>query len=189
MDEGDPVAELLVVLHERGLRDAERRLFLHRLDEERELEPARPRDALAARDDDEVRGVNAVIAEDLFRDALVLAKDQPGRAATGKGDALHLEQGHDVLVEAAVVFKLIGKVKKDVGGEALQFLAEKVQVIEDGEMLRRVTEHPERLEHVRLGFPIGRRQLRRQILVDRGRSDGVEKSEDFEFFLHVTWCV
>ena len=55
-------------------------------------------------------------------------------------------------------------------------------------MLRRVAERAERGQDVRLGFPILRLHLLAQILVDRGRTDGVEKGEDFEFLFHVIWC-
>ena len=146
------------------------------------------RDALTARDDDEVRGVDAMIAEDFFRDALVLAQNETGRPAAGKGHALHLENGDDVLVESAVVLELVGEVEKNVRRERFQLLPEQIEIVEDGEMLRRVTERAERVQDVRLGLPILRLHLRAQVLVDRGRTDGVEKGEDFEFLFHATWC-
>ena len=96
-----------------------------------------PGDALAARDDDEVRHVDAMIAEDFFRDAFVFAKDETGRAATGKGHALHFEKRNDVLVEPAVVLELVGEIENDVGREAFQFLPQQIEIVEDGEMLRR----------------------------------------------------
>ena len=120
----------------------------------RKLEPLGPGDALAARDDDEVRHVNAMIAENFFRDALVFAKDQTGRAATGKGHALHFEKRNDVLVEPAVVLELVGQIENHVGREAFQFLPEQIEIVEDGEMLRGVAERAERGQDVRLGFPI-----------------------------------
>jgi hypothetical protein len=89
---GHALAELLVGLDERRLRNAVGRLFFHRLHQDWELELPGPCDALAARDDDEIRHVDAMVAEDLFRDALVLAKDETGRPAAGKGHALHFEQ-------------------------------------------------------------------------------------------------
>ena len=92
MDKRAALFELLVVLDKRCARNSIRRLFLHRLDQERELQRLRSRDALAARDDDESRHMNLVIMQDLFRDPLVLAKRQPGRAATGKRQLLHFEK-------------------------------------------------------------------------------------------------
>ena len=154
----------------------------------RELESLRPRDALAARDDHEVRHVDAMIAEDLFRDALVLAQDEPGRAAAGERHALHLEKRNDVLIEPAVVLELVGQIENHIRREALQLLPEQIEIVEDGEMLGRVAELAERGEDVRLGFPILRLHLRAQILVDRRRTDGVEKGEDFEFLFHAIWC-
>ena len=156
-----PLPELLVGLDKRCLGDAVGGLFSYRLDQERELELPRPRNALSARDDDEVRSVNAMIAEDFFRDALVFAKRQTGRAAASKRHALHFEKRDNVLIESAVVLELVGEVEKNVRRERLQFLPEQIEIVEDGEMLGRVTERPERAEDVRLGFPILRLQLLR----------------------------
>ena len=47
----------------------------------------------------------------------------------------------------------------------------------------------ERGQDVRLGFPILGLQLLAQVLIDRGRLDGVEKGEDFEFLFHVRYLV
>ena len=63
-------------------------------------------------------------------------------------------------------------------------MPEQIEIVEDGEMLRRVTKLAERGQDVRLGFPILRLHLRAQVLVDRRRTDGVEKREDFEFLFH-----
>ncbi len=98
----------------------------------------------------------------------MLAKRETGRAATGKGHALHFEKRNDVLIEAAVVLELVGEVEKDIGREGLQFLPEQIEIVEDGEMLRRVAERAERGQDVRLGFPILRLQFRAQILIERG---------------------
>ena len=188
VNERDALLELLVGLDERRLRNAVGRLFLHRLHQDRELGPLQPRDPLAARDDHEVRHVDVMIAEDFFRDALVLAKDEPGRAAAGEGHALHFEKRNDVLVEPAVVLELVGQVENHVGREALQFLPEQIEIVEDGEMLRRVAELAERGQDVRLGLPILGLHLLAQVLVDRRGTDGVEKGEDFEFLFHAIWC-
>src|SRR6202040_3849145 len=94
----------------------------------------------------------------------------------------------DVLVEAAVVLELVGEIENHIGREGLQFLPEQIEIVKDGEMLRRVAELTERGQDVGLGLPILRFHLRAEVLVDRRGTNRVEKGEDFEFLLHVTWC-
>ena len=83
-----------------------------------------------------------MVAEDFLRDALVLAKDETGRAAARERHAVHFEKRNDVLVERAVVLELVGQIENDVGLEALQLLAQQIEVVEDGEMLCRVPSSP-----------------------------------------------
>ena len=73
VDELDAVPELVVGLDEGGLADAVGGLLLEGLDQDGEAQPGRPGDALAARQHGELRHMDAVIPEDLLRDALVLA--------------------------------------------------------------------------------------------------------------------
>ena len=129
-----------------------------------------------------------MIMQNFFRDAFVFAKDQTGRAATGEGHALHFEKGNDVLVEPAVVFELVGQIKNYVRREVFQFLPQQIEIVENGEMFRGVTERAERTQDVCLSFPILGLHLLAQVLIDRGRPDGVEKGEDFEFLFHAIWC-
>ena len=119
---------------------------------------------------------------------LCLQRTRPVAPQPVKGTLLHLEKRNNVLVEPAVVLELIGQIENDVGGEGFQFLPEQIEIVEDGEMLRRVTQLAERRQDVCLGFPILRLHLLAQVLVDRRGTDGVEKREDFEFLLHVIWC-
>src|SRR5438046_3200186 len=132
--------ELLVRLNKRGLRNAVGGLFFYRLHQNRELKLSRAGNALAARNDDEVRNVDAVIMQNLFRDAFVFAKNETGRAATGEGDALHFEKGNYVLVEPAVVLELVGEIKNYVGREVIQFLPDQIAVINSGELFCGVAE-------------------------------------------------
>ena len=74
----------------------------------------------------------------------MFAKDETGRAATGKGHALHFEEGNDVLVEPAVVLELVGQIENHVGREGFQLLPQQIEIVEDGEMLRGVAEGAER---------------------------------------------
>ena len=136
--------ELLVRLNKRGLRNAVGGLFFYRLHQNRELKLSRAGNALAARNDDEVRNVDAVIMQNLFRDAFVFAKNETGRAATGEGDALHFEKGNYVLVEPAVVLELIRQIEYYVGGEVFEFLPHQIEIIENGEVFCGVTERAER---------------------------------------------
>jgi len=88
------------------------------------------------------------------------------------------------LIEGAVVLELVGEVENDIGLEALELLAQQIEIIEDGEVLRGVAELVERGEDVCLGLPVVGLQLGAQVLVERRGRDGVEEGEDFEFFLH-----
>src|SRR5439155_25291209 len=92
VNKSDTLAELLIRLNERCPRNAVGRLFFRWLNQDRKLELFGPRNALAARNDHEVRHMDAVIVENLFRAPLVLAKGKTGRAAPGKRQVLHFEK-------------------------------------------------------------------------------------------------
>src|SRR5438067_5626390 len=132
--------------------------------------------------------MNVVVTESFLRRSLVLAKNQPGGAAAGEWHSLHLKKRRDVLVESAVVLELVRQVENDVRRETLHFLAEQIEVVEDGEVLGRMSERAEGGKHVRLGFPVLGFHFLGQVLVDLGWADRVEQSEDFQFLLHVIWC-
>ena len=128
--------------------------------------------------DDEIRHVNTVIMQNFFRDALVFAENKTGRAATGEGHALHFEEGNDVLIEAAVILELIGQIENHVRLEGCQLLPQQIEIIKNGEMFCGVAEGSQRAQDVGLGFPILRLHFLAQVLIDRGRPDGVEQGED-----------
>src|SRR5437868_611912 len=174
MNKGDAFFELLVAGYEGRLRDSVGCLFFYRLYQEGKLRFLQPRDPLAAWDDDEVWNVDVVVTKDFLRRSLVLAKDQPGGAAAGEWHSLHLKKRRDVLIESAVVLELVRQVKNDVRRETLHFLAEQIEVIEDGEVLGRMSERAERREHVGLRFPVLGFHLLGQVLVDLGRPDRIE---------------
>src|SRR5437867_9188360 len=98
--------------------------------------------------------MDAVIVENLFRAALVLAERETGRAAAGKGQVLHFEKGNDVLVESGIVLELFDQVEKNIGREGLQFLPEKIDIVKNGKMLRGVAERAECGHDVCLGLPV-----------------------------------
>src|SRR5690349_5888014 len=126
--------------------------------------------------------------QNFFRDTLVFAKNKTGSAATGKWDALHFQKGNDVLIEAAVVLELIGQIKNHVRLESCQLLPQEIEIIENGEVLPGMAERAQRAQDIGLGFPILRFHFLAQVLVDLGRPDGVEKSENFEFLFHTISC-
>ncbi len=136
--------ELLICLNKGGLRNAVGGFFFYRLHQDRKLKLLGAGDALTARNDDEVRNVDAMIMQNFFRDAFVFAKNESGRAATGEGNALHFEKGNNVLVEPAVVFELVGEIKNYVRGEVLQFLPQQIKIIKDSEMLFGIAKGVER---------------------------------------------
>ena len=114
----------------------------------------------------------------------MLAKGQTGRAAAGKRQALHLEKRYDVLIEPRIVLELLDQIEKNIRRERFQFLPQKIDIVENREMLGAVTEAAERFHHVGFRFPVFGLHLGREILVDRGRSAAVEKNENFEFLFH-----
>src|SRR5438477_6824630 len=66
MNERDAFAELLVVLHERRLRNAVRRFFSDRLYQDRKLELPRTPDPLAAQHNEEIRNVDPVLMQNFL---------------------------------------------------------------------------------------------------------------------------
>jgi hypothetical protein len=61
-------------------------------------------------------------------------------------------------------------------------LPQQIEVVEDGEMLRRVAKRAERSQDVRLGFPILRLHLRAQVLVDRRGNLASKSTRTLSFF-------
>src|SRR5437868_11045187 len=146
--------ELLVCLNKGGLRNTIGGFLFYRLHQDRELELLGADNALTARDDDEIGNVDAMIMQNFFRDPFVFAKNESGRAATGKGHTLHFEKGNDVLVEAAVILELVGEIENYVGREVIQFLPDQIEIIKNGEVFCGVTERAERTQDVGFGLPI-----------------------------------
>jgi hypothetical protein len=97
---------------------------------------------------------------------------------------VHFEKRGDVLIERAVVPELIGEIKNDVGLKGIKLLAQKVEVVEDREVLDGVPEFAKGGEDIGFGFPIFGLQFLAQVLINRRRRDGVEQGEDFEFSFH-----
>ena len=83
-----------------------------------------------------------------------------------------------------IVSELFDQIEKDVGRERLQFLAQKIDIVVDGEMLGRVAERAERAHDIGFGLPFFRFQFIAEILINRGRTCAVEEHQDFEFLFH-----
>ena len=98
---------------------------------------------------------------------------------------MHRQERDDVLVKGAIVIELVGQVKDDVGPKGLVFLREKIEVVEDCEMSRRVIQFVQGFQHARFGLAIFSFQFLAQILVDGGRGHGIEQRENFELLLHL----
>jgi len=84
---------------------------------------------------------------------------------------------------------MFDQVEKNVRLEAFHFWPDKIDLIEDGEVLGSVTELAERGHHVRLGLPILRLHFLAQVLVDLGRTNAIEKDQDFKFLFHARYLV
>src|SRR5689334_25415714 len=95
-----------------------------------------------------------MVMQNFLRDALVFAENETSRAATCKRHSLHFQEGNDVLVEPAVVLELISQIKNHVGREGCQFLAEQIEIMENGEMFLGMTEGWQGVQEVGLVFQI-----------------------------------
>src|SRR3954463_11632135 len=131
--------ELFITLHKGGLRNPEGSFLLKRFYQDGKPQWLGTGNSFASGDGHEVRDVNPMVSEDLFRDALVFAKRQAGRAASRERQAVHLQKGDDILVTRPVVVELVGEIENDVGIEPLQLLSQQVEVVENGQMLRGMT--------------------------------------------------
>src|SRR5262249_34346504 len=63
-------------------------------------------------------------------------------------------------------------------------LAQKIDIIVDGQMLRCVTQRTERSHDIGFGFPFFRFQLIAEILIDFRRACAIEQDENLELLLH-----
>src|SRR5258706_7748577 len=145
---------------------------------------------LAASNDREIGHVDAVVAEDLFRDAFAFAQSQAGGAAPGERQALQREERGDILIERAIIPELVGKIKNHIRLECLQLLAEQIEVIVDREVLRGMAKLFERGQHSAFGFAVFGLQGGAQVLIDGGLFHRIEQRQNFEqLSLHCSYLV
>jgi len=93
------------------------------------------------------------------------------------------------LIERTVVLKLVGEVEDQVRREALQLLAQQVEIVKNHQVLGGVAEGAERRQDVGFGLPVLGLQLSRQVLVDRRGAMASNRARILSERATVTWCV
>ena len=97
VNERHAFGQLLVRVHDRRLRDAERGIFPKRLHDQRKFQAARTARLLAHREHRKRRRRNAVILQQLLRKILAARQHHPARIAARVRNAQQLQQRHHVL--------------------------------------------------------------------------------------------
>ena len=138
VDEGDALRQLLVRVHDRSLRDADRAVVNQRLDEQREREPAGAAHLPAEREDVEARDVDAVVAEDFFRQRLVVRQRQAARVAARVGELAQFQIADDVRREKRVASNSSEEVVVLRAGEVLQRDIDAREIVRDADGLHLV---------------------------------------------------
>jgi hypothetical protein len=125
VNEFHALAKLAHVLDDRGLRDAERRIFRCRFHEQRKLEFALSRllEAFAVRKQVKGRRCGAVRRQDLFRQYFVLRQHETARIGAGVGLPIHLQVSDDVRFVSRDTGKLLQQVEDEVRLPLLQDFA------------------------------------------------------------------
>ena len=129
--------------------------------------------------------VDAMIAEDLFRDALVLAKDRPVEPQPVKGTPCISRNETMFWSKPRLFLNWSARLKMTSGAKLCSFCRSRSRSSKIARCSVGMAECAERGHDVGLGLPVLGLQLRAQVLIDRRRRDGVEEGEDFEFLLHV----
>ncbi len=153
MDELHALAQALLVAHHRLLRDPDRGLLVDGLDDQRVAQGARHPHLAPDRKDAEVRGGNAVVAEDLLAERLVAREQDAEGIAAGEGHAQQLQVARHVGLVGPDVLELHQQVEDDLGLPALDQPADRLQVVGDAEHLHLVPHLAQRLRHGVLGLP------------------------------------
>ena len=154
VDELDALAQLLAVVDDRGLRDAERRVLGRRLHEQREREAPRLAVAPVARQQREARGRDAVVGQDLLRQHLVARDHHAARIAARVGQLHQLEERHHVLVVGDDALEFLEQVERDVRLPVGDRVAQVRQVVAHAEHLHFVAHRAQRRRDVVLGPPV-----------------------------------
>ncbi len=153
MNEGHALGELVVVIDDGSLCDADRGILVEALHDERERQAARPCRALADRQDREFRNRDAVEMQELLRKVFAARQHQAARIAAGVGHAAQLQKARDVLVEERLAVEFLQQVEDDVGVPGLDGVADRREFILDAKRANLVAIGTQRRDDVVFGLP------------------------------------
>ena len=136
-------------------------------DDQRKRKVTRPPHYPAAEEDGEVRNGDAMIAQDLLGEDLVVGHHKAGRIASGERPAHEPQIPQDVRDVQSFTAELLEEVEDDVGVPVEQRPAEGGELVDPSHVLDLVPQIAQRRDDVVLGLP-GRNLLVAQ-LVDTGR--------------------
>ena len=183
MNEGDALAEGVVVTDDRCLGDTDRCVLVLRLDDEREAQVARPLRGSTARADHEVGDADALVREHFLRQSLVARQHQPLGRRARVGQAQHLEHGGDRVVEPRLAREPLRQIEDDVGGFRAQARRQEIDAVAKPEQAHLVTLRDQSARDVELGL-VTRLDLLLPVL-RRGRlTVRIEENEHAKGFLH-----
>src|SRR5262249_53252849 len=132
----DAFLELRGILHHRGLRDAEARIFRRRLHEQWKAQLLRQSHACTARKHGELRRRDAMVGEQLLAEDLVARQQQAARVAAGVWLPQELEERHYVLVVRDDAVEFLQQVEDDL----------RLPLQDLGAQFREAVTHTERLD-------------------------------------------
>src|SRR5450432_2795854 len=180
MNESDAFLERVVARDHRGLRDANRRVLVQRLDDQREPEIAGSLNRIAAVADHEVRDPDALVGEHLLGERLVPRQHEPFGRRARIGKAQYIEYRRDRVVQRGLAAKAFRQIEDDVGRLGAQARDQLIQVVAEAEHPDLVPLRDQRARDVELGL-VGRLDLL-LIVLRRGRvAVRVEENEQPRF--------
>jgi hypothetical protein len=152
VDELHALGQGFVVVDDRGLGDALGGVLGQGLDDQRELQLGRPPHALALLEDREAWAADAVEAQDLLGERLVVGQQQAARVDAGVGHVAQLQEAHHMGVVEADALEVQQQVEGDVGFELLDRLAHAGQGVRHAQDVHLVTHGLQGASHVVLGL-------------------------------------
>ena len=154
VDEGDTVAQLLRILDDGGLRDAERRVLSGRLHEQGITQPGRHSELDTTAQHRELRRRDAMVSEQLLAQRLIARQQQAARIATGIGLLHEFEEGHDMLVVGDDPIEFLEQVEDDIGSPFSDGGAQLREAVEHAEAAHLMTHRTQGRDDIELGAPV-----------------------------------